>query len=437
MGPGILYLIFAANAIASTFVPWLGIVLAYLIAVLTPQNIWWWAFEGVRPLYVVLVPTLIGFALAVVRGRVSFTGLNTRLNWCVCVLWFTSTVAYYFGPYVEVQNEFRFYDPEFMFSTWQKTCLTYFVAVVLIDNLKKLKAMGLVMIIAAAYMTFWANQQYFTYEKFGRLHGPVGLGQSSIYADENNFAVLFVVGSPFLYYFGQYFRRRVFRWAIWSVIPFSWHAVFLTASRGALLGIIAVLLVFFLRSERKAAGLLVVLVFFGAFAWQAGDLMKDRSSTIASYEQEDSAASRLDAWKAASRMMAAHPITGVGFASFGQAFPYFSDTAPRIAHNTFFQVGGEWGIGAGLAYLVMMVSTLKRLWTNGARLRQHAGTDEGRLYLYLSEASLMGLTGFFVCAFFLSLEKYEVLYFLLVIANGTLIGGEALRVRKKGNAQQI
>ncbi|MGH9906456.1 MAG: hypothetical protein ACRD8U_12850, partial [Pyrinomonadaceae bacterium] len=257
MGIVVLYFVMVGNAIIALLYPWTGIVLAYLMAILTPQSIWWWAFENVRPLYWVLVPTLAGFALAVLRGKVNFSSLNTRLNRCVGILWLTSTISFYFGPYVDVYNDYRFYDPAFMFSTWQKTLLAYVLAIVLVDSPKKLKALSVVIIVTAAYMTYWANEQYVVYGKFGRLHGPAGLEGSSIYSDENNFAVLFVIGFPFLYYFGRYLNNKIFAWASWAIIPFCWHAIFLTGSRGALLGVVASLFVFVRRSERKTLGVLV------------------------------------------------------------------------------------------------------------------------------------------------------------------------------------
>ncbi|MGH8208928.1 MAG: O-antigen ligase family protein [Steroidobacteraceae bacterium] len=417
----LIYLVLGANALISLAWPWIGIVLSYIIALLAPQYIWWWAFGGLRPSFWVLAPALAGFLIAAVRGKVNFAPLNTRLNRCVALLWLCATIAYYFGPYVDVVNEWRFYDPEFMFSLMQKTFLTYFVAVLLIDDTRKLKFATVAILVTAAYMIYWANAQYFLYHKFGRIHGPTNLWGQGIYADENDFAVLFVTGFPFLFYLGEYLGNRIVKWALWGLIIFSWHAVFLTASRGALLGIGAVLFVFALRSHKRAVGLAVIVCFVAIYAWQAGDVMKSRSATITTYEQEDSASSRIEAWRAAIGMMAAHPLTGVGFASFGQAFPHFSDKRPRVAHNTFFQIGGEWGIVAAGAYLLLMFSTLNRLRKNGRRLREAEGGPDGRLHLYLNESCLLAMTGFFVCSLFLSLQGYEVLYYLLLVSNATLV----------------
>ncbi len=416
----IIYVILGANSLISLVRPWVGVILAYTVALLAPQYIWWWAFGDARPSFWVLVPTLAGFGFLAVRGKISLAPLGTRLNVCVAILWLCATISYYFGPYVDVVNQWRFYDSGVMFSLMQKTFLTYFVASVLIDDTRKLKFTPIAILLTAAYMTYWANSQYFVYHRYGRLHGPTNLWGQGIYSDENDFAVLFVIGFPFLFYFGQYIGKRLLKWALWGTILFSWHAVFLTASRGALVGIGAVLAVFALRSQKKALGLAVILGFVAIYVWQAGDVMKSRSATITNYEQEDSANERLEAWQAAMGMMAAHPLTGVGFASFGQAFSHFSDKRPRVAHNTFFQIGGEWGVIAAATYLVLMLSTLNRLRKNGRRLREHVGSAEGKICFHINEACLLALTGFFVCAQFLSLQQYEVLYFLLLVSNSVL-----------------
>jgi len=167
-------------------------------------------------------------------------------------------------------------------------------------------------------------------------------------------------------------------------------------------------------------GIVVVAAFGAAFFWQAGDVMKDRSSTITSYKEERSASTRIEAWDAAIGMIKAHPITGVGFASFGQAFPSFSDKEPRVAHNTFFQIAAEWGVLAGIAYLILMLSTINRLRIAANALRA-ATTPEARFLSFMAEACFLGLIGFLVCALFLSLQQFELLYYVLLLANSTLV----------------
>ena len=427
MGTIILYLTLGVNALVSLRKPWIGIVLAFFVAILTPQNIWWWAFQDTRPLLWVLLPTLLGLCLAILTGNINYSGLNTKLNWWVVIFWATLTLSYYAGPYVNVVNEYRFYDPPFMFSSVQKTFLTYFAAVLLLDNVHKIKWVALVLVVTVVYMTYWANARYFVDGAFGRIGGPVPLSGYSIYSDENIFAVLFIVGVPFIYYFAEYLQSRLVKWAAWLIIPFSWHAVFLTASRGALLATVVVLALYAIRSKSKILGLLVIVTFVGAFAWQAGDVMKNRSTTIVDYEEDQSASGRIEAWKAATKMMISHPFTGVGFVSFGQAFPNYSDARPRIAHNTFFQVAGEQGVLGGLSYLIFTFIALNRLRKNGARLAViPQKTDSERLLYCLNESCFLGFAGFSICAIFLSLANYDLFYCLLVLSNRTLLDSEAL-----------
>lgn len=426
MSAVLVYLLLFFNAIVAIAEPWIGVVFAYFVTLLTPQNIWWWAFDGLRPSFWIVVPALAGVALAAVRGKLDFSRFNTKLNWCMFTLWLCLTNAYYFGPFVDVVNQYRFFEPDWMYSTIQKTYLLYFVAVLVLDSRRKLKVAALVMVATTLYMTYWANAQYLFYGEYGRLKGPIPLdGSSSIYADENIFAVLFVVGFPFVYYFGEHFRSRLVRWGMIGVVLLSWHAIFLTASRGALLGIVAVLVTYLLRAQRKAVGIVVLCVFGLAFTFQAGDIMKERSRTISEYESETSATQRLDAWQAALAMMVDHPISGVGLASFGQAFPSYSDAKPKIAHNTFFQIGGEWGVVAAAAYLMLMLSTLNRLRKNGNALRSlRQSSDEARTYYCVNEACLLGLVGLFTCSMFLSLENFEVMYYLLAVSNSVLLAAK-------------
>ncbi len=80
----------------------------------------------------------------------------------------------------------------------------------------------------------------------------------------------------------------------------------------------------------------------------------------------------------------------------------------------------------GATYLILVFSTLNRLRKNGNRLRDRQSTDDERFLFCLNEACLLGLTGFVVCAMFLSLQQYEVLYFLLLLSNATLVFGTRL-----------
>lgn len=416
----LILLLLAAAAIISIARPWIGIVIAYLFAVLTPQTIWWWNFADLRPVYWILLPTAISFLVLVMRGKIDFTIIRNRRCFFLLLLWICFTLSYYFGPFVNTGGPYRFTDAAWAMETIHKMFLLSFVGTLCIDDKKKLLPLAGVVVVAGIYLIYWANLQYLTGQAWGRLAGPVDQFRVGVYADENNFAMVFVVAQPFLWYFGFLLKNKILRWCLWLVIPFGWHAVFLTASRGGLIGLAAVTLLIAIRARSKALGIMLIPALIAAYMWQAGDLMKERAGTIETYKTEASANQRLEAWSAARAMIADRPFTGVGLTSFGPAFPSYSEFHPREAHNTFLQISAESGLIAGFSYLAIVGFSLFALWRNGQRFRQRgASITDNRLYL-LNETILVAFAGLSVCSVFLSHQIFEMFYFLCAMVNSVL-----------------
>ena len=411
-------------SIAGLVRPWIGVVGAYGFVLLQPQAIWFWNFDGLRPALWILLPTLTGFLSAAVRGKYALRAVANRRNAYMLTLWTFFGMSYLFGEYVDGASPYRFTDPGWAMESVSKMLLLYFVACLSIDSEKKLRALSWVLVGASVYLVYWANAQYLSGYVMGRLQGPVGPNEPGTYSDENAFALIFVVSQPFLWHMGLAANNRLLRWAMWLAIPFAWHAVFLTASRGALVGLVVVTGLMALRSRLRLLGLALVPAFVIAYQWQAGDLMKSRADTIDEFRTETSAATRLEAWEAATGMIAAHPIVGVGLASFGVAFPDFSDAQPREAHNTFFQIAAESGAIAGAMYLFLMLGAIAALWRNGRRLAVRDGPGHHGYLHAMNEATLAALVGLAICSLFLSLQLYEIVYLFLAMASVLLFIAE-------------
>ncbi|MGH8304823.1 MAG: O-antigen ligase family protein, partial [Steroidobacteraceae bacterium] len=420
MGRVFFLLFFALISLVSIARPWIGVVCAYMVAVLTPQAVWFWDFEGVRPVLWVLLPTSIGIIVGLVRQQFDLAVMRQRTNRYVLVLWICLAISYYFGPYTHVGGPWRFDDADISFATMNKILLLYFMAGLCIDSELKLKTLFYAVAGSAVYLVYWANSQYLSGHVMGRLAGPVDLSGLGIYSDENNFAMLFVVAQAFLWYLGSSFRQAPLRWGTWLIIPFCWHAVFLTASRGGLVGLAVTTLLIALRSRSRLLGLALIPAFLFVYEWQAGPLMKGRADTINQYQTDESAESRLQAWRAAGRMIAAHPLTGVGLASFGPAFPDYSHDHPREAHNTLLQITAQSGVLAGIMYVLIVLTSVTRLWRNGNRMRVRDGPRYGDMQFCINEATLIALCGLVVCSIFLSLQEFEIFYCLNVFANAVL-----------------
>ncbi len=414
MGQIVVYLFFIVVGICALFRPWIGVCAAYLIVVLTPQSIWPWNFYGIRPFFYIAVPTFIGFIFLLFRGKIDFSFWKTKISFFLALTWLFIILSYFFGPYVN--REHFIFDPQDIFKQVNKTFFFYFLAVLLIDNPKKLKVLSLVMLLSTIYMIYWANDQYLSRSYFGRLHGPIPPTGGGIYKDENAFAMLFVTGLPFIYYFGFLFKKTFLRLLLWLIIPLGWHAAFLTGSRGGLLGLGTIVFTASLRSTHKFIGFLLIPALIVAYVWQGGSVLKERAKTIKSYEEETSAQSRLYAWSIAIKMIRDHPFTGVGFSSFMEAFTDYSDRRPMVAHNTFFQLMSESGVFAGLSFIMLFFFLFKDLFNN--KLLIYKDNSPDILFLcYLNESLFVSFFGFLICSLFLSLEKFEILFFLFVLAN--------------------
>ena len=170
--------------------------------------------------------------------------------------------------------------------------------------------------------------------------------------------------------------------------------------------------------------------------WQAGDVMKNRSQTILEYREESSAASRLDAWDAAFKMITNHPITGVGLASFVRAFPDHSDKQPREAHNTFLQITAEAGILAGLMYCFIIFSSMIEIWKRSKKLKAFDDKYRNRFLFLLNDAIFASILGYSVCSLFLSLHVYEIFYFLCLLANSLAFLSNKITQEQKNNTRE-
>lgn len=428
-----------SGSIASILRPWIGVVIAYGFAILTPQAIWYWAFDGIRPVLWIFVPTIIGVVLAGLAGKLDFRALANSRALCIALLWLMFWLSYLFGPYVNVPGPFRFHDPGWIMETISKILFLFFISCICINSELKLKALVWVAVGSLLYLIYWANDQYLSGHMMGRLSGPSSPTGGSIYLDENTFALVFVVLLPYLWHLSNLTQKSWAKWGLRLAIPLAWHAVFLTASRGGLVGLAVVTLVMAVRSKARLLGVLLIPALIVAYFWQAGDLMKERAGTIDEYRQEASAATRLEAWSAARAMMAEYPLLGVGLASFGPAFPNYSPYEPREAHNTFFQIAAESGVLAGFLFLAIAGLSIVGLWRSSRRLAARLREQRSEaLFLYsMSEATLAAMIGFFVCSMFLSLQLYEIFYFLCVVTNVVIALGLRLENTKPATRQAV
>ena len=116
------------------------------------------------------------------------------------------------------------------------------------------------------------------------------------------------------------------------------------------------------------------------------------------------------------RMVADHPLTGVGLGNFKTAVPdYVELDKSQIAHNTYLEVAAELGLPALVTFGLVIVAALLSL-ERSARLARRAGDRTLHDFALGLQA---GLAGYLLGALFLS-AQYEKFFWLVMFLSISL-----------------
>ncbi len=404
--------------------PWVGVMAYYLFSVMQMQYLWPHDFGESRVSLILTGATMIGLAGASALKLVDWRVLLSpyALMMMLLMLWVNLSVDY--TSYVSYIDPINVLSRDDFLSTFNKTVFFFFVACLLINTRQKLEWCIYLLAFIVLFYTGWANKAYLTGEFWrfgdnGRLSGPL----ESVYLDENSLAMHFVMATPVLYYIGVARSNFFVRYAIWLTIPLTWHALFLTGSRGGLLALGTVVIYIFFRSFNRMASIGIIIALVLAIIFQSGNLLTRVDSTIEANEQlqqkgvsspDEKLDPRLISWGVAIQIMQKYPVFGVGVENFINAFPEFSSTTKHVVHNTYLQFSANCGILAGLIYLwfyAIRIPTLKR----SAKIQGRENFPNNFKRDYLDDLLNSLFLGFFVVAIFLDLMIFEILYFLIML----------------------
>jgi putative inorganic carbon (hco3(-)) transporter len=200
------------------------------------------------------------------------------------------------------------------------------------------------------------------------IHGPDG----GMLADNNDFGLGLILILPLLFYQWQLATNRHLRRGLMVMGFLVTLAVFLTYSRGALVGVSAMGAVFWLRSRAKfTTGLLIAALAVSVYSFAPEEWFK-RMGTIESYQEDGSATSRIHLWQISLRIVELHPVTGGGFrVTF---WPNITNNMlrgtdlerlakPRATHSIFFDALSEHGwVGLALFLMILGYSWMNCVW---------------------------------------------------------------------------
>ncbi len=401
--------------------PWVGVLFYYLFSVGQMQTMWPQEFGEGRVGLSITAAVLIGLIGATGIKLVNYRVLlyPHSILMAMLALW-VNLSAEYSDYLVRVEPLKGQLTQAVILETFNKTVVFYFVAILLIDTRKKLEWLIYTLAFVCFCYSLWANKVYFVGEfwLFGD-NGRLGGMPRSVYLDENYLAMVFVLTTPLLYYIGVARQNVIIRYGFWGLIPLSWHAIFLTGSRGALLAVGVVCIYIFFRSYNKKASIGIIVGLVLAVIYQSGVLLNRVDDTIevanavesTVKSEEEALDPRLVSWQAGFRMMQDYPLFGVGTSNFIMAFPDYSNTKRHVAHNTFLQFAANNGVITGLIFLwffwMRFLACVKKRPPDAV---YHGGLHRD----YIEDLLTCLYLGFFVIAIFLDLMIFEIMYMILI-----------------------
>ena len=354
------------------------------------------------------------------------------------------------SPYISLVGHSRPVRSQDMwdkFDFYWKFFLVLFVGSRVLLDLKWIHRMLLAFALCGGLLGVWANYHYFilhTYPITGP-GPPIGI-PGGVFADRNDFCIMLSMSMVACWYMAVLTPRWLLKGVWLGFLPFIFHAILLTESRGGLMGAGVGMMACTWRSRHRwlltfggMAGLVVALLFFTNAA------LLERYGTIKNFEGDASAMGRLNSWNVGWRMMWGNPLFGAGLENYVELFYDYSDWRPqftigpdgtqhlvqdleyeinrsRQAHNMWIQRGGECGV-VGLALLAWFVATIPldvfrvRRWLHELRGRNAIDADTAHKALALANCLDGLMLPFLLTGFFLSMEDFEGLYLVALLTH--------------------
>src|SRR5665213_3550953 len=322
-------LVFAAAFYAVAH-PYVGVLAWTWVSVMNPHRLAWGFAVDFPVAMTVAIGTMLGLLLT--RDRRRLPPLVAPVVVLVLfMLWmcFTSIMAIYPDQIGE------------MFSRVMKILFMVLVAMCVLNTRKHVDQLVWVLVFSLGFYGFKGG--LFTIATGGsyRVWGPSG----SFIEGNNEVALALIMAIPLMRYLQLVSTGRWLRRGLGLLMALTALAAIGSQSRGALLAILAMAGLMWLRSDHKAlSGVMIVVLAASLVAFMPGT-WDARMQTIDATNLDSSAEGRINAWKMAWNLAKDRPIGGGFEVITPELFARYAPNPEDIhaAHSIYFQILGEQG----------------------------------------------------------------------------------------------
>jgi putative inorganic carbon (HCO3(-)) transporter len=305
-------------------------------------------------------------------------------------------------------------DPGMAWETFNdsfvKSVIIFIVLVNVVRTRKRLMGMMWLSFGIAVYLSFTALDLYlkgeFNVEEY-RIKVDVG----GMFGNPNEMAMHFVMMTPLVITLGIAAKNKLMRFAYLAMAVLFVGANMVTYSRGGFLGLIACLAVLAWKLGRKyrlnvtiasiVIGGIAILAAPGNYGLRMLSIFIPGLDVVGSSDQRRELLER-------SLLVTARNPWGIGIGNFQIVGVHNLHT-----HNAFTQVSSEIGILGLIAYLIFMISPLRKL---AAIERKHFDVDKPDWFYYLAVGLQASIIGYMVSSFFAAVAYNWFIYYLIAYA---------------------
>lgn len=378
--------------------PWLGILLWSWLGYMNPHRLaWGFAYDFPFAMIVGIV-TIVSFMASKEKKEMLWTRETIVLLIFVGWMLFTTFFAFY---------------PELAWVQWNKVWkiqLMIFLTALIITDRHKLH--WLIWVIALSFGFYGVKGGIFTIINGGayRVQGPEG----TFIGGNNELALALVMTIPLIRYLHLQATRHWLRIGLASAMVLTGVAAIGSQSRGGLVAMLAMGLFLWLKSRNKITTGMYMAIAVAIMASVMPQEWYDRMNTIQTYQEDQSAQGRINAWHVAYNV-AKDRITGGGFETFQP--PTFRQYAPNPynvhdVHSIYFEQMGEQGfIGFGLFMLLGLMA-----WIRAQQVIKRCKKDPDRKWAAdLAAMVQVSLIGYAAGGSFLGMSYWDLPYHLMII----------------------
>jgi probable O-glycosylation ligase (exosortase A-associated) len=341
------------------------------------------AWSSIHFAEIVAVVTLAGVLMSRESKRIPWTSESVLLLMLTAWMFITTLFAQI---------------PDLAWFKWDrvwKIMLFVFLTLMLINDKQRLNL--LIWVIALSIAFYGVKGGIFTIRS-GGAHMVLGPERSFI-GTHGEIGTALNMTIPLLRYLPLNVSKRWISYALGIAMALTAVAVLGTHSRGAFIGLGAVLAFLFLKSRRR----IMLTLVLGAAVYAGLNFMpaewEERMQTILNWEQ--SGAGRISAWEDAVDVANTNPLTGGGFEM---------TAGKRATHSIYFQMLGEHGyVGVVLWILLALSAWMSASWVK----RKSKRDDDTKWMADLAAMIQVSAVGYAVGGAFISLAYFDLIYHLI------------------------